>query len=63
MQRKALAKLYSWKDLTRLAIRDLQAKTGLHDDEAEFHYVGGLDCAGNPFIRVDLAPMEQTTKK
>jgi hypothetical protein len=64
MVRKTMVKLYSWKDLTRLAIADMQTRMGEQNPDAEFHYIGGLDFEMNPFIRVDMDPLrtEETPK-
>lgn len=60
---KALVKLYSWNDLTALVVRDLRKQYGIPiNDKAEFHYMGGVDERGNPFIRIDLTPMHGVAK-
>ncbi len=62
-KRKALLRLYKWDDLTSLVVNDMRQQLGLPDDpDAEFHYLGGLDHRGNPFIRIDLTPLPGTPK-
>ena len=62
-KKDALVRVYTWQDLTRLAVHDMHHQLGiLEDSSAEFHYIGGLDPKGNPFIRIDLTPLPGTPK-
>ncbi len=57
-KKKALVRMYSWSDLTRLATKDMCSRLGVpFNEDTEFHYMGGVDARGNPFIRLDLTPI------
>ena len=61
-KRKALVKVYNWKMLTRLAIEDMRKQHGIDGPLGDIHYIGGLDHANKPFIRVDLMPLDTEAK-
>ena len=57
-QQRTIVKLYAWKALCRLILDDLAQKTGRMEIKGRFHYIGGVDREGNPFLRVDITPLE-----
>jgi hypothetical protein len=63
LKKQVLVKTYNWNDLTRLVVADMRQRLGIPvESPDEFHYIGGLDPRANPFIRIDLTPMEGVAK-
>lgn len=60
---KTKVKMYNWKALARLAIRDMCEREGVPVYKGKLHYIGGVDTQGKPFLRIDLTPLVTTTKK
>jgi len=56
--------MYNWHDLVRLAVKDMHRGLGMaYNPDSEFHYIGGTDAHDNPFIRIDLTPLDNTVDK
>ena len=56
-------RVYKWDALTRLVVNHMRQQLGFPDNpHAEFHYIGGVDPKGNPFIRIDLTPLPGIAK-
>jgi hypothetical protein len=64
MKKPAFVKMYNWKDLARLVVADMQRQHNITiTPDSDFHYIGGMDTQNNPFVRVDLTPLEAVTKE
>lgn len=56
MKQKAIVKVYKFRDLLPLVIKDLRRRTGVTVPRQNVHWVSGLDGNNDPFIRVDITP-------
>ena len=57
--RKAIVRMYQWKDLLRLAVNEAGRTSGLRlQPDDEVHFIHGLDVDGNVFLRVDVRPLK-----
>lgn len=57
MKPRPVIKLYDYRALLRLVLKDMERLPGVGKVTRPFHYLGGLDAEGNIFIRVDLKPL------
>ena len=64
MKPKTMVKVYNWKGLARLAVDDMCKNYGVsRSDVNQLHYIAGLDEHMNIFLRIDLSPLKDSTKK
>jgi hypothetical protein len=61
--RKTVVKIYDHRALLKLALRDLARTLGVATVTGKFHYIGGLDTEGRPFLRIDLKPFQVPRKR
>lgn len=57
-KKKAIVKFYNWQALAKLALKDMREQLNLSEEDADVHYIGGLDTRKNPFMRFDVTPMK-----
>lgn len=58
-KKKTLSKMYDWRALVKLVVKDMHERHGTTYNGSELHYMGGLDTQLHPFIRIDLTPLQQ----
>jgi hypothetical protein len=62
-RKKSTVRYFDWRALVRLAVHDMEQSGIKREPDDDFHYIGGLDLQGNPFIRVDLDPLKPSRRR
>ena len=57
---RTITKIYNWEALIQLAVQDMLNKHGAPPANEGINFIGGFDCAEQPFVRIDLTPLDNS---